>query len=72
MNQELKRAIEEVIESVESARGWESHETQPATMDILCAVYQLKRVFAKELKEAQAPKTKRKITKKWISPSEKF
>jgi len=69
MNPELKRAIEEVIESVESASGWASRESRLNMMEVFCAVYQLKRIFAQEL---QAPKTKRKITKKWISPSEKF
>lgn len=69
MNPELKRAIEEVIESVESARGWASRESRLDMMEVFCAVYQLKRVFAQELR---TPKTKRKITKKWISPSEKF
>jgi hypothetical protein len=63
MNPELKRAIEEVIEAVESASVWASRESRLDMMEVLCAVYQLKRVFAQELKESQAPKTKRKITK---------
>lgn len=60
MNPELKRAIEEVIESVESAQGWASRhdESRLDVMEVLCSVYQLKRVFAKELKKSKAPKTK--------------
>jgi hypothetical protein len=72
MNPELKRAIEEVIEAVESASELASRESRLDMMEVLCAIYQLKRVFAQELQELQAPKTKRKITRKWISPSEKF
>jgi hypothetical protein len=56
MDKELKLAIEEVIESVESAKKWASREARLDMMEVFCAVYQLKRVFTKETKKIKPNK----------------
>jgi hypothetical protein len=61
MDKELERAIKEVIEATEAAAGWASRETRLDTMELFCAVYQLKRVYERFIKDPPKTKRNRKI-----------